>query len=460
MSGPSGGRAPIAMWSAVVIAAFVCAWLLVRAMSASDVAVRAANDGGELRPFGEGPNKPPPTALGGELGSASRCKAVGASATLISEPNPAIGEAIIEPSGLVAIGLAHDADGGRWASLATFRPADPNANTVLLGPAGGDDPPPKAFVFEGALHAARVETSRDKRRLVVTSVARIEGDGALRPAPSERASFEQTRDESLSFDVASDTLAATVVWDDDDAGRGVIRHARLGGAAAVVSPKTSDAEAPRVVADGRGGAFIAWIARQVEGDAGGYAIERGAEGPESRWVEVVHVSPSAITEAVRLAPPRVSGFDLALDGDALSVFARDEDGDITARGARLIHQKVRRDGAGLKADAPTILVREGVGALEPLFVDDGAGGLVSYGDLVERTRLIVITSAAPTGVDAGAPSLETLLEGGRIVGARPAASVAKAPVWGLTTASKAGSLAVFASSKPGRSEARILLCER
>jgi hypothetical protein len=131
---------------------------------------------------------------------------------------------------------------------------------------------------------------------------------------------------------------------------------------------------------------------------------------------------------------------------------------------------LRRTGKSLAADPPITALREGVGATDPTLWDDHAGGVVAYGDLVERARLLPLVSRtepspapAPQSVDAGAPSLEPLLESGRLIAAQPASSVTFAGRFGKPLPSPSGKHAIVALAalpRAARIEARILLCER
>jgi hypothetical protein len=478
-------RPSAALWITVVVAAFVCALLIVRAMK-STPPPRAGLDAGD--PTTLTASDPPLHALGSELLGASRCSEA-AKAVPIDESAPseaiAIGDGLLDARGRVAVGILHPTDGGRMAALATFALNPPNARATILdvGPGNGDDPPPKPFALADAIAIARMETTRDHRRLVIALVGSLESSGDLRGGTKELAAIPQTADESLAFDVAADDRAAFVVWDDDDQGRGVVRAVRIDPATKtvslpfVVSPKTSDAEAPRVTLDGAGNAFIAWIARKVdpaeaEGGAPASVVERGAEAPETRWVEVAHIaaaaagsggdaSLAAATESVRLAASRVSEFDLQTTHEGAGLLMRDEEGTLEARGAKLVRQGVRLSGARLSIDPPVVVARDGVGSVEPILVDDGVGGAAFFGDIAERTRLVPLAGGAPSTpspqIDAG-PSVEPLLEGARVLAARSAAGIPG--LHKVPPPSARAALVIAAGSRGGHVEARILLCER
>jgi hypothetical protein len=481
---------------AVVVAAFVGAVVVVRTAKGP---LGFDADAGDPATGAD----PPAHLLGtpDERLAPSRCVELAPAVVLSDVAKGAIdfGDAAIDASGLVAIGVVRAKDGGgeRIASVVTFalggdggpvRPA-----LVDLGPSLGDDPPPRPFVLDHVLHAARTETSRDGRRMLVAALGAIEASGALAASPrQEFARFAQTKDESLAFDVASEGSSGLVVWDDDEAGRGVVRVARVppapsardaGSPAAfgVVSPATTDGEAPRVLADpsAGGGAWIAWIARKPELDAGatesaGHFVESPAEAREGRWVEVARVDDrGALRAAVtRLSPGRVSDFDLRRAEGGVDVLMRDEEGVTEARGAKLVRQHVAFDprapahdaGAALAIDPPSVLVTEGVGGADPIVIDDGAAGLLAFVDVAERARIVPIArpgAPAAGAIDAGA-SAEPTFEGGRVLASCPIAAL---PVAGRLAGrighrADRGAAVIAAGSKQDRAEARILLCER
>lgn len=447
----------------VTVAAFVTAWVLVRT---SQSVLLDRIDAGDPTPIGEPPARP--LGARGEATAPARCVALGTPVSLAaSGPGElAFGDGVLDARGVVAVGVVRGVGSERKASILSFGLDRPSVEIVDVGPARGDDPPPRPVFVGDKVYAARIETSRGARALTFASVAAT--------SASDAGAIPQSADESLAFDVVADDGRVFAAWDDDDAGRGVIR---LVGAPAgtvlegrapvvVVSPKTSDAEAPRLVADGAGGVFVAWIARKPEGDAGGaseakaHALESPAEEREARAVEIVHVDASgAVSTAQRLVPARVSDFDLERSGNEVVVVMRDEDG-AEARGARLVRQSVRVEGAGLTASPPIVVMGAGVGAADPILLDDGQAGLAMVTDMAERPRLVVVPSTPST--DAGAPSVEPAIDTGRVLASRSASALPPAGprIRAAGRLEGRGAVVISAGFPGGRPEARILLCER
>ncbi len=483
-------RRSAAVGVAVVVAALAGAFVIVRTAKGPVV---FGLESGDPTPSGA----PPSRALGaGAELAPSRCIEL-APATSLSDVAPGpldFGDAVIDASGLVAIGVVRARGKERTAAVLTFAigtlpRARAKASLIDLAPSLGDDPPPHPFIVERALFVARTESTRERRRMVIASVGAVDGAGNLTPTapPLDVSAFEQTKDESLAFDVVGGATGL-VVWDDDDRGRGVIRTARTSArepaTVSVTSPATTDAEAPRIVADGSGGAWVAWIARKSELDAGpaelaGHLVESPAEAREARWVELARVDGNGVLRGapIRLAPGRVSDFDLRRAAGAAPVTAavevlmRDEQGESEARGARIVRQYVVvKEHDVLAAEPASVIVGEGVGAADPIAVDDGAAGLLSFVDTAERAQFFPLGAGPPAATvgDAADParasraSAELQIEGGRVLASRPLTDLAPAQALAgqVGRLKDRGAIVIAAGSKQDRAEARILLCER
>lgn len=470
--------------------AFVGAVVLVKTWGLSnDFRV----DAGEALSVGEPPAHP--LGASNEALAAARCSELAPPVPLADALPGAVdfGDGIIDSRGLVAVGAVRPQPGSRAATLVTFslgESADRKVRLSDLGPVGGDDPTPRPYVLGASLHAARTQSSAERRVLELTTVGTIDAAGMLRvnAAPVKDDTLDQGKDESLAYDLDAVGDRGFVAWDDDEKGRGIIRVRSLSSppgsaeSAVIVSPSSSDAEAPRLVTDGADGAWIAWIARKAEAaDAGplaaadlvGHGIETPAEARESRWLEVVRVDGALHPRApaLRLEPGRISDFDLHRVGKGagagLEIVLRDETGSSETRGARLVVASVRPDGVAAET---AVLLRDGVGAADPMIVDDGALGLLAYADTTERLRLLPAPSGpltSPKDADAGLPSVEPGFEGGRVLASAPLAMIPSAiqlarrirPGIG-SDGGRVASLVVALGFRQERAEARILLCER
>ncbi|MBK6695652.1 MAG: hypothetical protein IPG50_26095 [Myxococcales bacterium] len=430
-------------WLFVALLAFVAAWVLVRTMekpvhhAESETAepVRMA-DGGLVKPRCRAASPPRRLAIGGAI---------------------SVGEAAIDAKGTVAIGLARSGDGGSLAAVASFTiGAEPTL--AELGSATGDDPAPHAFFLREQLMSARLVSTRTSRRLVLQAVA---------SPGTEVASFAQSKDESLAFDVTTSGDAAFAAWDDDDRGVGVIRGAWAtgdAGAPLVISPPRSDAESPRLVGDGQGGVFVAWIARAAEADGGADYLERSPEAREIRWVEITHVTRAGdVAASVRLEPSRVTDFDLGAGDNFALVLMRDDVGD--ARGARLVRQVAKLSDGRLGLEAARVLLRDGVGGREPLLVPPGGDGLVLVGDPAERTHLVPQDAVADAAEPSPRSFPEAAFDGVRPLVGRSAAAFGPflrdgALPKGAKPASPSDVMIIGASVTDRGAEAHLVLCER
>lgn len=377
---------------------------------------------------------------------APRCRADGAPIVVPGE-DVVVGEAVTTVRALF-VGAARRS-GGRHVASVVEAPLDlSSVRAIDVGLAAGDDPPPALRVHDGAVFAAffarkppgdggaraiPVGTPGITRQL---DVVRIEGGGG---APSPIGSVAQHADESMAFDLAWSSGAASplVAWDEDappsdgtaESIRGIVKVQLLGGAPArVVSPETTNAEAPRLLARA-GGFWLAWLASKPEkasppGDAsaegGAPSIEGPGERRTSRWVEIVALDAKGeATSPVRRASPsngHVVAFDLASGpGDHLQLVVQDETATAEGAGGRIVRYA---------ADAGAELVDGGVGrALADLGLgetDAGAPRWLAWTDTQDRARLAPLGASPPFTV-AAPSSAEPSLDGVRLVAASPEA---------------------------------------
>ncbi len=324
----------------------------------------------------------------------ARCKPSGRG-QVVSEGAAAgdleIGDALAYPGGY-AVGLVRRSAAGWVAAAALLAPGtDPVLSRVVeLGLTPGDAPPPRLVWRSGELLVAAYgmaggDAGANKlRELMLYTVT----------APANRTlllSVPQRRDDSLAFDMASNGHDAVVVWDEaTGAGHGVVREAIVGlGARSFrsrdVSPAESDAELPRVVANGSGYSAL-WIARAPEpgvppdGSGPEAAGEREATGEgeaigERRaygWIESIELDeqgePFGPVRALTAHNGHVSGYDVVrLVGaptSALLVVARDDGEAKDGSGGALLRVRVLKDTVepavayaidGLGRGAPTLV---------------------------------------------------------------------------------------------------------
>jgi hypothetical protein len=275
--------------------------------------------------------------------------------------------------------------------------ADPVLSRVVeLGLTLADAPPPRLVWRSGELLVAAYGTAgadagaSKVRELMLHTVSAPANHTLLLSVP-------QRRDDSLAFDMASNGHDAIVVWDEaTGAGHGVVREAMVGlGARSVrsrdVSPAESDAELPRVVANGTGYSAL-WIARAPEPGvppdgaapeaAGGTTGGRGATGEgeaigERRaygWIESLELDeqgePFGPVRTLTAHNGHVSGYDVVrlvgarASAPALLVVARDDGEAKDGSGGALLRVRVLKDTVepavayaidGLGRGAPTLV---------------------------------------------------------------------------------------------------------
>ncbi|HEV3189269.1 MAG TPA: hypothetical protein VGY54_02170 [Polyangiaceae bacterium] len=315
----------------------------------------------------------------------ARCKSTGRGRA-ISEGAAAgdleIGDALAYPGGY-AVGLVRRSAVGRVAAAALL---EPGANLVLsrvveLGFTPGDAPPPRLVWRSGELLVAAYgvaggDADADQVRELMLYT--------LSPSSNPRLllSVPQRRDDSLAFDMASNGHDAIVVWDEAPrAGHGVVREAVVGVGARSVRPRDissaeSDAELPRLVANGSGYSAL-WIARAPEPgvllDGSGQEVGEAIGEPRAfGWIESIELDEQGEPFGpVRTLTPHnghVSGFDVQRLAGAptstLLVVARDDGEAKDGSGGALFRVRVQKDTVepvvayaidGLGRGAPTLV---------------------------------------------------------------------------------------------------------
>jgi hypothetical protein len=360
---------------------------------------------------------------------AARCTTAGGGAAVASPEDLEVGDAVPFGDGY-AVGMIHRTAAGRVAAVALVDRGAAGARVVDLGPTLGDASPPRLARRGTELLAAgyTLPKKTDARELALYVVG-AGGDAKALGA------ILQPRDDSLAFDLATGLVA----WDEETTGsapRGVVRVAPLAadhaGAPRDASPPESDAEMPRLVADGAG-YFLLWMARRQEPvsalDASAAAVAEAVGEPRANaWLEVVRLDATGAPggPARRLTPVtgHVSAYDvLALPGEghpAVLVVARDDGEAVDGSGGTLLRIRVREDGA----DPPLAFPGDGLGRGAPSFVEGPQPWLAWIGPHEEMRLLPLDAAGVPVAPPSAEPSLDEALPLAALPGADGAMLVA------------------------------------
>jgi hypothetical protein len=342
---------------------------------------------------------------------ASRCRATSGGAAVASPEELEVGDAVVFGEGY-AVGMVHRTARGRMAAVALLDKGVTSARVVDLGVTLGDATPPR-LVRRGTdlLVAGYALPKKSDSRELALQVVGPGGD------VKALTSIVQQRDDSLAFDLGTGLVA----WDEETAGaapRGVVRVAPVSvdhaGAPRDASSPDSDAEMPRVVADGAG-YFVVWMARRPEPtstlDASAPAVLEAIGEPRAySWLEMVTVdatgAPVGPTRRLTPASGHVSAYDVqALAGEGrptLLVVARDDGEAVDGSGGVLLRVRVREDGA----EPPLAFPGDGLGRGAPSLVE-GPLPWLSWIGPHEEMRLLPLDAA---GVPVAPPSAEPMLD--------------------------------------------------
>ncbi len=198
----------------------------------------------------------------------------------------------------VAIGVLFDPGGGGGVHQGVVLTDDAVSKVTVkdLGVGIADGPPPRPFVGGADLWVAfHPMPARDAgagaspHGLVLRAQKLLDDAGA----PIE---FARGGSSSLAFDVAWAKGSVIAAWEEDVERRGVIRIARAGKGALTISPATTDAEEPKLLALADGRVVVAWTGRRDEPvDAGReHELERPSEARAFRWAEVAFADPDKL----------------------------------------------------------------------------------------------------------------------------------------------------------------------
>jgi hypothetical protein len=341
----------------------------------------------------------------------SRCQVTGGGAAVASPEELEIGDAVVFGEGY-AVAMVHRTAAGRMGAVALVDRDVTTARVVDVGVTLGDATPPRLVPRGKDLLVAdyALPKKSDTRELALQVIG---AGGDAKPL----ASIVQQRDDSLAFDLGPGLVA----WDEETMGptpRGVVRVAQVSadhaGTPRDASSPDSDAEMPRVVADGAG-YFVLWMARRPEPvgalDASAPAAAEAIGEPRAySWLEMVTLDAAGapVGPTRRLTPTsgHVSTYDVqALAGEGrptLLVVARDDGEAVDGSGGALLRVRVREDGA----DPPLAFPGDGLGRGAPSFVEGPLPWLAWIGPH-EEMRLLPLDAA---GVPVAPPSAEPLLD--------------------------------------------------
>jgi hypothetical protein len=336
-----------------------------------------------------------------------------------------------------AVGFARRVGAIRTAAVALFGPqATGVARVVELGPVAEDAPAPLLAARSGEVLATAfgIPSGRahgdPNRELKVYAVDRDHAAAV--------ASFVKAADDSMASDIASDGRDAFVVWDEAlarlggatplGAVHGVVRGApvsrhELKVAARDLSPADSDAEDPRIVADGAGYSVL-WIARSSGDAPASDASEVAGESRASGWLQRVEIDAQGAARApARDLTPRgghVSAYDARMFGNGvgLVVVARDDGEATDGSGGALLRVRAR----GGTVDPVQAIDVGGVGRGAPAFVD-GSPPWLSWVGHEEQLRLLPLDDSGSPG---GLASSESALSEARPLAAWSASAGAPA----------------------------------
>ncbi|NUO48841.1 MAG: hypothetical protein HOV80_08295 [Polyangiaceae bacterium] len=273
-----------------------------------------------------------------------------------------LGRAIAWDGGY-AVGAQGEGEGGTLSSLVLVGPDGATGTPIRLSRSRGDLDPPVVAAAGSGFVVALIEPNAGGRAV---RVARVDGEKVV-----WGAELRESNDESLALDIGVSGDRGLVAWDAIEDERSYVAvsgftAANVGDATGArrLTPKTTDAEAPRIVSR-PGGFYVVYLVRGQEsareaarpseaapgvdkpkkkkepkGDkrAPGEVDEtRGGEAVTSAWLEVVLVDASGAPsgDPLRVTPDdgHVISFDAAPAADGGLVLAyRDEDSPTGAGG--------------------------------------------------------------------------------------------------------------------------------
>ncbi len=381
----------------------------------------------------------------------------------------------------IAIGVLLEADGGRGARQGVVLTDDTLSQLSVkdLGAGVADAPPPRPFVggadFWVAFHpkpSHDLDAGASPRGLVLRAQK-------LSAEPGAPIDFARGASSSLAFDVAWAKGSVVAAWEEDVERKGVIRVARAGKGALTISPVTTDADDPKLLALADGRVVVAWTGRRDEPvDAGReHELERPSEERAFRWAEVAFADPDKLDPALARSeadagapkPPfspyrataengHVTAVELGVGPGGAMAFVQDEGAEADGAGGRVLSFSLTPTQA---RDAHVIVAR-GVGhALFdylpfPAAEGDGATAFISFADVAEHQML-------GQGTPDSTPTLEPTMDTGRPLVVLGSASGVTQGAGALQTERRLLALkvpSVAASSAFSPAELWVLSCAR
>jgi hypothetical protein len=337
-----------------------------------------------------------------------------------------VGDAVTWAGGF-AVGAIHEGEHALAMSVVTIGADGRGAKVISLGTAHGDVEPARLASRGSLLVAGVLEPEPNGRSL---RLAKIE-DGNV----TWGATVHERSGESQAFDIALGEKKSIVVWDEDTPSTGVIQASTFDTATAgnatparTISPLTTDAESPRLVAR-PGGYWLAYIARSGGGEAESDA-SYASEEIGFRWIEVTPLdangSPTGPSRSATPKDGHVMVFDVApvSEGGALLVW-RYDDAPSGAAGGEVMRAVVRQG----SVEPPAVLMQGDVGAGVPSLLN----GWLAVMDAAETTRIAPINPGgdmtAPLSAEPEIGAGEPLAGGSEaMLVARPAGRAVKLSV--------------------------------
>ncbi|MCA9586904.1 MAG: hypothetical protein KC657_16235 [Myxococcales bacterium] len=329
-----------------------------------------------------------------------RCRADGPHLAVAGE-DVAVGDAVVTGSELW-VGVARRVGGKRVASVLRVGLDLARASYVELGPARGDDPPPRPFGGpRGEVWVAWYAPTPGDAGAARTRVLEVRPADPVDAGARRGGSVVQAIDESLAFDVAAAGDSALVAWDEDapPGDRGVVKVQLLGAAPRAASPDGTDAESPRLAPREGGGYWLAWLARRPEAVDASTELEGPGESRTFRWVEVRELNaagePTGDVMTIGGPTSHTRSFELTSHARGALVVTVDDAGGTAAYAV-----------GGAKRVVALPEVDGGVGKVTPDLVPlDAGAGWLAWADEADDVHLVPLFGDGGLGPGTDEPAL-------------------------------------------------------
>jgi hypothetical protein len=365
---------------------------------------------------------------------ASRCSVTGTVTLGSGETEDLDIEEGVFTSDAAWVALLRTTHGSRIASVVRLGAKESAAHPVDLGAVAGDVSPPTLFVRGNDVLAASCVLPRADVGASARSegghwtVSRLSGDAAA-PLLVLAQTGKDVPTLSACAGPSGSPFGAALAWDEDRAGahapvtdggelpRGAVRVAfltpdlRAVARVDTVSPETSDAERPKVLAR-EGGFWVAWMARRLEASREPAPdLEAPGEEPAYRWVEVLALDaqgkPAGPVRRLTPALGHASGFEMvSAPASRLDVYVALDDEREQGAGGSIVHAVVTA------ASPPrTVPLSEGVGRARGLWLDEQSPrpSVLLYVDFADHVRALNLNDEGDAdGVASFEPALDEL----------------------------------------------------